>query len=108
MICSEYLQVFLQSYFGQLQIQRHESGVSGQTHINKQEIEAMHIPILDVDIQNKIRDEYERVSLAHDEAMHVVQKSKEKALIKLKEANSILNDLISRTESIIRGKTDDI
>ena len=104
-----YLQVFLQSFLGQAQVQRHESGVSGQTHINKQEIEEFLVPILSEHTQTHIESEYKKMSVYHDKAMEAKKKSDEVAYKKnIETAEKMLKDLIARTEAVIRGEQKDV
>lgn len=108
-ILPSFLQIFLQSVFGQAQIQRHESGVSGQTHINKQEIEEFLIPILSDSIQKNIEAEYKKMSTYHDRAMDAKKKGDEAGYMEnMETAKKILKDLIAKTEAVIRGERKDV
>jgi len=55
------LVIYLNTKFGKSQIARHESGVSGQTHINKQEIESFLVPTPPINFQNSVEAEYKKV-----------------------------------------------
>ena len=93
------LQVLLQSRVGQLQIQRHESGVSGQTHINQQEIGSFIVPLISKSIENEIEKGYISVTSLHYDAIKAAsQADLTKAERCLQEANSILSKIILKLE----------
>jgi hypothetical protein len=104
-----YLQVYLQTKYGKLQIQRFESGVSGQTHINKQEIEEFLIPLVKDKIQEQIELRYQQMTVWFDEAIEN-KKNNNIAAYKdnLDKSTKLLNDLVSKTEEIIRGERNEI
>jgi len=113
--------IFLNTKYGQQQIERQCSGVSGIVYIRFDDIKSIQIPIIPEAIQQKIEAEYRKMSKYHDLAMEAKARviKKRKSLIKeakqdteyqrnIQKAEKILNDLIKRTEEVIEGKRSDI
>lgn len=95
-----FLQVLLQSKIFQLQIERHESGVSGQTHINQREIESFLIPLFPAKLQEQVEAEYAQVHSLHVNAMETIAKGKKiNGETLLAQAQTLLNQLVSLLES---------
>lgn len=112
-----YVTIFLKSKYGEFQIQRYSSGVSGQIELDKNEIYKFKIPVLPLDLQEAIEKEYLKASSYHYKAME-----RKKILIARKDlsnkeaekddeykrliskARYILDKLIDQLEEVIEGK----
>lgn len=104
-----YVEVFLKSYFGQMQIERFENGVSGQTEFTQDSISEINITNLPVDVQNNIEIEYKKMTKFHDLAMEAKRIKNETAYKGyIEDAERRLSDLIIRTEEVIRGERDNV
>lgn len=104
-----YIAVFLLTRFGQAELLRATSGVSGIININRPELEEILIPVLKVEQQNNIEKEYLNMSAYHDKAMEVKKSgNNEEYRTNLEIAEKMLKDLIARTEAVIRGEREDI
>jgi hypothetical protein len=104
-----YVTVFLNSYFGQKQIERFTKGVSGQTKIGFDHVKSIQIPIMDVVVQKNIESEYKKMSAYHDKAMEAKKNNNETEYKKnIETAEKMLKDLVSKTEAIIRGERKDV
>lgn len=107
-ISSAYVVVFLQSQFGLKQIERLTAGVSGQVHINFDDLKIIKIPVLSKEVQGNIEKEYKNMSVYHDRAFEAKQDGNE---IKYKEnietAERLLSKLIAKTENIIKDERED-
>lgn len=104
-----YVAVYLQTYFGNLQVQRFTAGVSGQVHINFEDIKAIKIPLLPDSVQLHIKQEYLKMSKIHNKAMREKEKgNEEKCKKNLEFAKNMLENLVSKTEAVIRGKQEDV
>ena len=97
-----YVVTFLQSKFGTLQVKRYATGVSGQTHINFDDIRSFKIPVLPEDKQEEIKEGYLEMSEIHYEAMELKKGNKQKSKEKLEMAKERLLELIDKTEQIIK------
>lgn len=104
-----FIEVFLKTYFGQSQIERYENGVSGQTEFTQDSIAEIKIPLISDAIQKNIESKYKNMSVYHDKAMEAKKKGNEAEYKKnLETAEKMLNDLIARTEAVIRDERKDI
>lgn len=107
-ISSIYLTVFLKTVFGKEQIHRFESGVSGKTEIDLEEILHIEIPFLQDEIEY-IESEYKKMSIYHEKAMEAKKNGEEDEYKNnLETAERMLKDLVSKTESVIRGEREDV
>lgn len=108
-ISSYYVSIYLQTKFGKLQIERFNSGVSGQINITFDQIKSIKIPVFPERIQNQIKSEYKKMSVFHDKAMEAKRKGNEDEYKNnLEIAERMLKDLISKTEAVIRGEREDV
>lgn len=104
-----YVTVFLKTKYGKEQIHRFESGVSGQTELDLEEILHIEIPLLEASIVKNIEKEYELMSKSHDKAMQAKKTGNQTEFKNnFGKAEKMLKDLIARTEAVIRGERDDI
>lgn len=104
-----YVSVFMNSFFGQKQIERFQKGVSGQTKIGFDHVKSLRIPILPDIIQSHIKSEYKKMASHHDKAMEAKAKSNESLYQKnIETAEEMLKDLIAKTEAVIRGEREDV
>ena len=123
LVLSEYVTLFFKSRYGQAQIFRHETGVSGQTHIDKEELERFLIPILPMESQQRIAEEFKRMLEYHYSAMDMATREIKASAHKNRSAaeryhaeyerniaiaEAMLNDLIRQVEEIIEGKRTEI
>ncbi|MDO9575972.1 MAG: N-6 DNA methylase, partial [bacterium] len=107
--------IFLLTQYGQKQIERLSSGVSGIVGITFPQIKSIQIPVLPDSIQKNIEKEYKKMSKWHDKAMEVKKKLIDGGLSNkeaekdadyqknIKKAEALLKDLIKKTEEIIEG-----
>jgi len=103
-----YVTVFLKTEFGRQQIYRFESGVSGKTEIDLDEILHIEIPKLD-HIIDHIESEYKKMSAYHDKAMEAKAEGNDHGYKKnIKTAEKMLKELITCTEAVIRGEKKDV
>lgn len=103
-----YLTVFLKTIFGKGQIHRFESGVSGKTEIDLEEILHIEIPFLQDEVED-IESEYKKMSNYHEKAMEAKKKGNEVGYKNnLDTAEKLLKELISKTEAVIRGERENI
>lgn len=122
-VLPEYVTLFFKSRYGQAQIFRHETGVSGQTHIDKEELEKFLVPILPMESQQRIAEEFKRMLEYHHCAMdmatreikaneHMNRSAAERYHAEYEHniaiAEAMLNDLIRQVEEIIEGKRTEI
>ncbi|GAH52277.1 unnamed protein product, partial [marine sediment metagenome] len=104
-----YMCIFLLTQFGSAQVNRFGSGVSGIIGITFEQIKSVLIPLISEKVQENIESEYKKMSAYHDKAMDAKLKGDEVNYKKnIATAERMLRDLITRTESIIRGEKDDI
>lgn len=115
-INSHYVVSFLLTKYGQSQVKRLSSGVSGVIGITFTEIKSIQIPILSESIQQKIEAEYRKISKYHDLAMgakaRTIKRGKSPKEAEqdteyqknIQKAEKMLDDLIKRTEEVIEGK----
>lgn len=115
-----YVSVFINTRFGQQQIERQCTGVSGIVYIRFDDIRSIQIPLLPERLQQRIKREYKRMSRWHDRAMEIKEeliksglsnKEAEKDpeyIRRIQKAEDLLTDLIRRTEEVIEGKRKDI
>jgi hypothetical protein len=123
LVFPECLTLFLKSRYGQAQIFRHETGVSGQTHIDKEELERFLVPALPMDVQQRAAEEFSRMLTHHYLAMDAAS-NRDKAQEhqnrvaeeryhaeyehNLTIAEAMLNDLVRQVEEIIEGTRTEI
>lgn len=104
-----YVEVFLKSFYGQLQIERFESGTSQQTDFRQESFAAIKIPLLKETIQSHIEIEYKKMSAYHDKAMEAKAKGNESLYKKnIEIAEEMLKELIAKTEAVIHGEREDV
>jgi hypothetical protein len=103
-----YLTIFLKTTFGKNQIHRFESGVSGKTEIDLEEILNIEVPIIN-NIINSMEKRYLEMSVYHNNAMEAKKKGDDIEYKKnLEMAEKMLKNLISNTEAVIRGEKENI
>lgn len=104
-----YISIFLLTSFGQAELLRTSSGVSGIININRPELEEILIPILNTSLQKDIELRYFQMSTFHEKAIEAKEKGDEKKYKEnLETAEKMLKDLIKRTEEVIEGKREDV
>lgn len=104
-----YVAVFLKTLYGKEQIHRFESGVSGKTEIDLDEILHIEIPVLDNGIIKNIEYEYKKMAEYHEKAMKAKKKNNDTEYKKnVETAEKMLKDLIAKTEAVIRGEMKDV
>jgi len=104
-----YVDIYLKSSQGELQIERLNAGVTGTTNISFDQIKSIKIPILPDAVQKNIESEYRKMSKYHDKAMEAKKKGDNTEYKKnVETAEKMLKDLIAKTESVIRGESKDI
>ena len=104
-----YVEVFLKTIFGQEQIERYESGVSGQTEFTQDCIAEIKIPLIFNKVQKNIEKKYLKMNKFHEKAMEAKKDKDEKEYQKnIALAEKMLNDLIKKTEQVIRGERKDV
>lgn len=114
-----YLTVFLKTKYGLLQIERYKSGV-GTVNVRGDQIMRLQIPDFPNCLQKNIEKEYKEMLRWHDKAMMVKKKLKASGSTQkeaendlqyqkyINKAESMLKDLIKRTEEVIEGKRKNI
>ena len=119
-INSHYVVSFLLTKYGQLQVEKLSSGVSGVIGITFTEIKSIQIPILPEFIQQKIEAEYRKMSKYHDLAMEIKAEALKRGKSpkeaeqdpeyqkNIQKAEKMRDDLIKRTEEIIEGKKESV
>lgn len=108
-ISAFYVSIYLQTRFGILQIDRFNSGVSGQINITFDQIKSIKIPLLPEAIQNQIDSEYKKMSVYHNNAMEAKKAGNNERYKENSEiAEKMLRDLISKAEAVIRGDRTDV
>jgi restriction endonuclease S subunit len=104
-----YVSVFINSFFGQKQIERFQKGVSGQTKIGFDHVKSIKIPVIPEKIQSHISGEYKKMSAYHDKAMEAKAEGNETKYKKnIEIAETMLKELIAKTEAVIRGEREDV
>ena len=103
-----YVSIFLKTKFGQLQIYRFSSGVdSGK--INNKQIEDILVPLPPWEVQKNIEEKFREILQINDKSVEYKEKGDEDKYEKyLRKAERLLNDLISKTEAVIRGEREDV
>ena len=100
--------IFLNSFFGRLQILREQAGV-GTVNINTSQVLSIQIPELDKKVISDIRKEFMKILKIHDKAMEAKKKDDETGYKKnIETAEKMLKDLIAKTEAVIRGERKDV
>lgn len=103
-----YFYCFLKSKIGRVQILQIKSGV-GTENINAEETLSMVIPFIPDPVQSHIETEYKKMAVYHNKAMAAKAKGNEAGYRKnIEIAESMLRELISKTETVIRGERKDI
>lgn len=104
-----YTSVYLKSKYGQLEIEQKSRGVSGLIKINFDDIRAIRVPVVAMEIQTQVEREYLKMSEFHDKAMEARKRGNEKAYKEnLETAEKMLKDLIAKTEAVVRGERKDV
>jgi hypothetical protein len=104
-----FVSIFINSFFGQKQIERFQKGVSGQTKIGFDHVKSIRIPIIPPKIQSHIRKQYEKMGSYHNKAMEAKLKNNDSDYKKnIQIAEPLLKELIEKTEAVIRGERKDI
>lgn len=104
-----YITIFLKTRFGKMQIHRFESGVSGKTEVDLDEILHIEVPILNNQIIKCLEKNYLEMTKYHVLAMQAKKRAAEKEYKEnLRTAEKMLQDLIKRTEDMIKGKRKDV
>jgi len=104
-----YVDVYLKSQQGKLQIERLNAGVTGTTNISFDQIKSIKIPVLPKKIQKNIESKYKEMSKYHDKAMETKKKGDDAEYKKnIETAEKMLKDLIAKTEAVIRGERKDV
>lgn len=104
-----FVSVFINSFFGKKQIERFQKGVSGQTKIGFDHVKSIRIPIVPPQIQSQIKKQYEKMGSYHNKAMRSKSKNNDFDYKKnIQVAESLLKELIEKTEAVIRGERKDI
>ena len=104
-----YVEMYLKSYFGQIQIERFESGTSQQTDFRQESFAAIKIPIIPDPIQSHIETEYKKTARYHDKAMEAKAEGNEVVYKKnIEKAETMLKELMVKTEAVIRGDRKDV
>ena len=113
-INSFYVNTFLKTKFGKQQIKQLYYGV-GTVNISIEKIGRIRFPILSDSFQQRIEKEYKRMSRWHDKAMEVKKTLIDKGLPHkevekdsqyqehIQKAETMLKDLIKKTEEVIEG-----
>jgi len=103
-----YVAVFLKSKYGHDQIWLRSKGV-GAPKIPFDEIKAIKIAEIPVAVQDKIEKVYLKMHSFHEKAMASKSGKDEIGHRKyIQNAEDILNDLVSKTEAVIRGEREDV
>jgi len=104
-----YVVVYFLSKFGVNQIDRVTSGVSGQVHIDFDDIRSIKIPLIPDNIQQNIEAEYKIMHVYHERAMKYKKEKKDNLYQKnISTAEQMLKELIQKTEEVIEGKRKDV
>jgi adenine-specific DNA methylase len=104
-----YVDIYLKSPQGKLQIERLNAGVTGTTNISFDQIKSIKIPTISVAVQKNIESEYKKMSKYHDKAMEAKKNDDETEYKKsIETAEKMLKDLIAKTEAVIRGERKDV
>ncbi len=107
-INSYYLYVFLLTLFGQSQIEKIYHGIQS-AKISTPEIAEINIVLIPDKIQTHIESEYKKMATYHDKAMEAKAKGNDPGYKKnIEIAESLLKELIEKTETVIRGERKDI
>jgi restriction endonuclease S subunit len=103
-----YVTVFLKSKLGNSQIWIRSKGV-GAPKLPFDEIKAIKIPLLPNVIQAHIESEYKKMSVYHNKAMQAkAENNQAKYKKNIEIAETMLRELISKTEAVIRGEREDV
>ena len=103
-----YLYVFLLTLFGQAQIEKIYHGIQS-AKISTPEIAEIKIILIPNNIQSHIEAEYKKMSAYHDKAMEANAKGNEAEYRKnIETAETMLKELIAKTEAVIRGEREDV
>jgi type I restriction enzyme M protein len=98
-ISNYFLDLFIKSKYGQLQINRLLSSV-GTAYINFPNIKKIKIPCIDKSIQKNIESEYKNI---HEFYLRVLEKNDDKNKVIIK-----VSDIVNRLEELIEGKRDEL
>lgn len=101
------LDVFLKSKYGQTQLNRYKTGVAFNS-LSNDEIKFLDVPIFSSSINQNIETEYKKMAVFHNKAMEAKAKGDEAGYKKnIETAETMLKELIAKTEAIIRGERKD-
>lgn len=104
-----FVAIYSQTKYGILQVQRLTAGVSGQVHIDFEDIKSIKIPRLSEKVQKNIEEAYKKMAAYHDKAMGAKKKDDEAGYKKnIETAEKMLKDIIAKTEAVIRGERKDV
>lgn len=107
-IIPAFVVTFLKTKYGINQIFRLKDRV-GPAYINFTEIRSILIPALSNQVQQNIEKEYLKMHKFHEKAMEAKKENNESEYQKnIKIAEAMLNDLIRKTEQMIRGERKDV
>lgn len=100
--------VFMKTKYGRLQFGRFLYGTASPK-ISVEHIRSLKIPIVSKDVQKNIESEYKKMSAYHDKAMGIKKKDDAVEYKKnIDTASKMLEDLIVKTEVVIRGERKDV
>lgn len=94
-ISNYFLDIFLKSKYGQLQIKRLSTSV-GTVYINFPNVRKIKIPSINESLQYNIEKEYKKI---HKSYLNLLDKNNDK-----EEIEEIVSDLVKRLEELIEGK----
>jgi len=102
------LDVFFKSKYGQAQFNRYKTGVAFNS-LSNDEIRYIIVPDFSSTIVNSIEGEYKGMIKYHNKAMEDKSKGNNAGYVKhVEKAETILKELIAKTEEVIRGERKDV
>lgn len=102
------LDTFFKCKYGQAQFNKYKTGVAFNS-LSNDEIRYLIVPDFPKKIIMHIEAEYKKMSVFHDKAMAAKAKGDESGYKKNNEiAETMLKDLIAKTEAVIRGEREDV
>lgn len=107
-VSPHFVVIFLKTIFGNKQIWIRSRGV-GAPKLPFDEIKAIKLPRIPENVQNSIASAYENLSSYHEKAMEEKKRKNDAGYKKnIVKAETMLRDLISHTEAVIRGERNDV
>lgn len=103
-----YVCVYLQTRFGNLQIERFNSGVSGQINITFDQIKSIVIPVIPEVVQKNIELNYKNMASHQLNVELKINRNTNKYAENVKSVQKMLKNLIKKTEEVIEGKREDV